>query len=149
MKHGLMFGLGVFVCTLVFREIRQIVHDGQLQPIWAGFAAFLIYSALGCIGYWTGSALFKRNVSSLMAFIFGIVAMLIETAFSLNFFARTTLDLNQEALRNASFEDLFGALAQLLLPLIICAVLTPVLGYRKDLTIGARSRRNGSIAKGR
>ncbi|MEP6482849.1 MAG: hypothetical protein ABJB01_00265 [Rudaea sp.] len=133
MKAALTFGLGVFVCAIVISQTEHLIRAHELAPIFPGLPGFFICFIMGWFFYTIGAAVFKRNVSALVAFSLGVVAMLIERASIANFLAHTTLDLDsRDALNNSPSGDLVSACAQLFLPIAVIAFLTPVLGRRKN-----------------
>ena len=133
MKAALSFGIGVFACEIVVSETQYLFQMHEMASIIHALPGFLVYLFVGWVAYAIGAAVFKRNVSVLVAFFLGVVAMLIQRAFMANFAARTTLNLNsRDALINSDFGDLISACAQLLLPIIVFAFLAPAIGRRRD-----------------
>jgi hypothetical protein len=128
MKRGFIFGFGAFVCSAVYWEVLYIVRTGHVGFILSRLSTFVLMFVLGWIFYSLGAKLFKRNVTLLVAFALGVIAMLIQEAFTAAFISHTHLVLDHEALVNASWSDQLSALAQLFLPFSVCAFLTPLLG---------------------
>jgi hypothetical protein len=133
MKVALTFALGVFVCSLVASQVEHLIRAHELAPVIPRLPGFLICSVMGWLFYAFGSAMFKRNVSTLVAFALGVVAMLIERAVMANSYVHTTLNVDsRNDLINAPTGELLSACVQLILPIAVVAFLTPLLGYRKN-----------------
>jgi hypothetical protein len=135
MNSGFVFGAGAFTCLLASSEALHLAHNTNVGLNLPGLVTFLVFGVMGCLFYAFGVMAFKRSVKPLVAFVLGIVAMLIQEAFIAAFKAHTDLDLSQNGLLNASFAGLLGAVAQLTLPLIVCAFLAPLLGRRANYSL--------------
>jgi hypothetical protein len=131
MGPGFIFGVGAFISSAVYWEVLFLVRNGHVGSILSRLSSFVVMFVLGWMFYGIGAAAFKRNVSSPAAFALGVVAYLIQAAFTAAFIAHTSLVLTHESLVGASWSEHLRALAQLFVPFAICAFLAPIFGRRE------------------
>jgi len=140
MKQAFLFGLGAFVGVAMYWEALFIIRNRHFGWITAPLASFFLMLVLGWILYGLGSATFKRNVVPYAAFLLGVVAVLIQSAFSAHFIAHTDMDFHHEALVNSPWSDKITALGNLFLPFAICTFLAPLLGSKVSAHAAGRAR---------
>jgi uncharacterized membrane protein YraQ (UPF0718 family) len=126
MNRGFAFGVGTLVWLLGYTEALYLIHNATDGIRLSQLPIFLVFAALGWLFYSFGNGIFKRTSPWLAAFALGIVSMFIQSMITQSASTSqlvSTMDTN-------SFSSLFGTVARLFLPFLICSFFAPLAGRR-------------------